>query len=160
MVSVQAVKMGRGHGLILIASAIIVMTIVLPTIVRADVLMIRPGAGHTETYHLDQGDVISWDWKIIGDVKADFWIEDGEGTTYRFVDNATSDSGSFVTPTAGEWHVKFRNDSPDPAGATINYTIRINPPSNGLTWMVVAIGSIIIVVVVVFLLLLLRKKRK
>jgi hypothetical protein len=160
MVSVQVVEMSKGHGLILIASAIIVTMIMLPTIVRADVLMMRPGAEHTKTYYLDQGDVISWDWNIIGDVKADFWIEDEEGTTYRFVDNATSNRGSFVTPMAGEWCVKFRNDSPDPAGATINYTIRINPPSNGLTWVILGIGSIVIVVVVVLLLLLLRRKRK
>lgn len=160
MISVQVVEMGRGHSMILIASAIMVMAIMLPTVVRADVLMIRPEAGHTKTYNLNQGDVISWDWKIIGDVNVDFWIEDGEGTIYRFVGNATRDSGSFVTPKGGEWHVKFYNDSPDPAGAVINYTIRINPPSNGLVWMVLAIGTIIVVVVVVFLLLLLRNKLK
>lgn len=132
----------------------------LPTVVRADIMMLRPEAVSTKTYYLDQGDVITWDWKLIGEGNVDFWIEDGEGTRYRFVDNATKGSGSFVAPSSGEWSVKFYNDSPDPAGATISYTITIGPPLNGFVWTAAIIGIILIMVAVVFVLLILRKKRK
>jgi hypothetical protein len=160
MLSVWDVEMGERPSLILIVFTVVCITMMLPNAVWADTSLIRPETEVARTYYLNQGDVITWEWELIGEGHMDFWIEDSEGTRYMFVDNATKDRGSFVTSKSGEWSVKFYRDGPDPAWATVNHDIRINPPPDDLDWTAIIITTINIVVIVVFVLLMLRWRRK
>jgi len=121
------------------------ISLMMPFAVLAETTTFSPESGLNRTYFLNEGDIIAWEWEVVGDGELDWWIQDSDGNKYEFADEQTSDSGSFVIPEKGDWSVYLWNDNTNPPSIEVDYSIDIEY-SKGLppwAWVLISIACVV-----------------
>jgi len=138
--------------------------IIFPGIVSAETTILGPHAYLNWTYQLDSGDLIEWDWEVVGAGTVDFWLEDEDGTKYSEVEDGTIGHGWFAVPSDGEWTINFQNNN-EIVIVTLQYDFSIANTGviedifNDILLFVI-IGAIVIIAVIILIVLVIIKVTK
>jgi hypothetical protein len=148
--------MRKRIGLKVIHFILIIILFALSFEAEAPTEMVNPSSQYEETFDLESGDVIVWEWEAKDEGNLDFWIEDEDKTRHVEALNATSSKGMFEVPEDGSWKVVFYND--DFYTVILDYTITVDSAGKSDTTMFLIL-IIILIIIIVLLTVMINKKK-
>lgn len=149
----------------LVAFLAVGISLMLPTVVQAESVILGPESYHQKTYTLDKGDLIDWNWAVVGEGDLDIWIEDSQGTRHGFLDDVKTSNSWFTVPSDGNWTFTLYNDATSPPPVTVDFDVEIIPVSQAedlltlLIWGFTIFGIIVFVIIIVVVWVLMKKSR-
>jgi ABC-type sugar transport system permease subunit len=151
--------------LLMISILIIILIQFMTYPVLAERAVIGAQTYHTTRYDLNKGDIIRWDWEVVGRGWMDFCIEDEDGKMYSALNNSRSSDGIFIIPKSGEWSINLYNPSSDSQSVTMDYTFKVEYKDalhNPLQIVILSVMVTVFVSIMVSIILARRgaKKRK
>ncbi len=142
----------------------IVILSAIPLTVHAETTTLGSDSRHNETYDLSKGDVIAWDWEVVGEGDIDFWVEDDNGVRYNTLEDAEQSDGRFTVPRDGGWTVQLHNNNSEPV--ILDYEIEIEYEDDfrdflsSMIWLFLIFGVIIIILVIIFIAALIKERKE